>query len=794
MDSVYEKLELNKILQAAQAYAVLESGKAYLASVRPASEISEVQAALSRTEECSLLLFRYGVSRVEYFPPFSDQLDRCKKGASLSCGELLSVANLLRSARIADTSIRAVSDPAIVEVRKITERLQYDPVLEEDITTKILNETEVSDFASDALYQIRRDIRQLNERIRSKLSEYLTGDTAKYLQEGIVTMRGDRYVLPVRAEYKRSIKGFVHDRSASGATVFIEPEYILELNNELVSLTIDEKEEVEKILAGLSRRVGMLAGALETDIAVLSELDSWYARAEYSYLIHGIRPALNAKGIVDIKQGRHPLIDPKQVVPVSVSLGERYRFLLVSGPNTGGKTVTLKMVGLFCLMAQCGFFIPAAEGSRLGVFSKFFCDIGDAQSIEESLSTFSSHIKNLISIVDSVDDRSLVLVDELGGGTDPEEGQALARAIIARFLKAGACGIVTTHYTSLKEYAYETDGIENACMEFDAASLQPLYRIQIGMPGSSNALAICRRLGLDASILEEAYSYLSVGAQKFEEILKHAEETRIAARRSLEETEALKRDWEEKVNLLNREREKLEKEREKLFLTAKIESKRIVNEKTAEAEELLKQMEEIFAKEELSQADLIRARTLKNKLSDRRYDMERETSVQPQYAPVQAESVRAGDTVYVKSLSATGVILSVQLKKKEFEVQCGNLKIRCKADNLLSAQSVGQISQSAKKGKDERVTVVRKLAPNPMPKRELNVLGLNVSEAISEIDAFLDQAVLSNLEEVKIVHGIGTGKLKKGIQEYLRTHKSVLSYRQGKYGEGEAGVTIVTLK
>lgn len=789
-------MELNKILQSAASYAVLEGGKEHLLRVTPETTLPEVTASLAKTEECTQLLFRYGVSRVEYFPPFQDEFDRAKKGATLSCGELLSVANLLRAARIADTGIHTVPEETAPLMRELTQHLSYDARLEDDITTKILNDTELSDYASDNLYRIRREIRNLNERIRSKLSEYLSGDTAKYLQDGIVTMRGDRYVIPVKAEYKRSVKGFIHDRSATGATVFIEPEYVLELNNELVSLTIDEREEVEKILSELSRRVGTIADALQHDVAVLSELDSWYARAEYSYHIHGVRPVLNNRGIIDIQKGRHPLIDPKTVVPVSVSLGERYRFLLVSGPNTGGKTVTLKMVGLFCLMAQCGIFVPMAEGGKLSVYKKIFSDIGDAQSIEESLSTFSSHITNLISIVKELEADSLVLIDELGGGTDPEEGQALAKAIIERFLSVGASGIVTTHYTSLKEFAYATDGIENACMEFDSNSLKPLYRIKIGVPGSSNALAISRRLGLDEDILASAYANLSEGAQKFEQIIRNAEETRIAAQRSLEDTEALKAEWGEKVTLLEQEREKVAKEREKLFLTAKIESRRIINERVAEAEELLSEIEAIFAKEELTQADLIRARTLKNRLSDKQYESDESETVKPQYTPFDPVKAKAGDRVYVKSMSAEGVLVSVNARKNEVEVQCGSLKIRCKEDNLFTVTAIPQkkTTSSKKKAKSDTVTLVRKIEPNAMPKLEINVLGLTVSEAVVEIDAFLDQAVLSNLEEVKIVHGMGTGKLKKGIHEYLRTHRNVASFRLGKYGEGEAGVTIVALK
>ena len=589
-----EKTELNKILSLAAEYATLEGGKEALKTLAPTADPKETVYRLSVTEECLALLFTHGISKIEPFPAFTDELGRAKKGSALTCGELLKAENLLRSARIAHTSIRGVTDETVEKVRTIADRLYYDANLEEDIRTKILNDTEVSDYASDKLYSVRREIRLLNERIRSRLSEYLIGSEGKYLQDGIITMRDNRYVLPVRAEYKRNIKGFVHDRSASGATFFIEPEEILEMNNELRSLQIDEKEEVERILGELSRRVGFMSDELTVDIAVLEELDSYYARAEYAYKLSCVKPEINGKGIIDIDRGRHPLIDRKKVVPVSHSLGKDYRFLLISGPNTGGKTVTLKMVGLFCLMAMCGLFIPAKHAT-LSTFEEIYCDVGDAQSIEESLSTFSSHITNIIHIVNSANENSLVLIDELGGGTDPDEGQALAKAIVSHLLDTGCAGVVTTHYTALKEFAFSAKGIQNACMEFDTNTLQPLYVMHIGLPGSSNALAISRRLGLKESILNDALSNLSEDAQRFENIVRSAEESRIQAEETLQESNRLKAEWQEKLQQLENEREKLKREKEKLYVSAKAESRRIINERASEAEEILHEIEEIFA-------------------------------------------------------------------------------------------------------------------------------------------------------------------------------------------------------
>ena len=785
-----EKLELNKILKAAASFAVLPETKERLAGTFPETELKEARYFLDLTSEADLLLFRYGTGRIEAYEGVADSPERAAKGASLSCGELLAVAALLRSARVAYNSVRGVADENIVHMREIADRLYFDETLERDIGDKILSEEEISDFASSELYNIRTSIRRLNERIRNKLSEYLGGAGAKYLQEGIVTMRDNRYVLPVRAEYKSQVRGFVHDRSASGATFFIEPEEVLEMNNELRELAAAEKEEIERILAALSRRVGAMAAQLREDTERLSEMDAAYAKAEYSYKNKCVRPAINDRGVIAIEKGRHPLLDAKTAVPVSVSLGRDHRFLLVSGPNTGGKTVTLKMCGLFCLMACCGLFIPAAAGSEVAVFEKVFCDIGDAQSIEENLSTFSSHIKNVISITEGADEKSLVLIDELGGGTDPDEGQAIAKAVLSYLLKKGCRGIVTTHYTSLKEFAYAQDGIENASMEFDMTTLQPLYKISLGIPGSSNAIAISRRLGLSEEILQGAVANLSEGAQKFENIIRTAEQSRIEADEAKKQAEAIRAEWEKKLAEVNAEREKLRREREKLYLSAKVESRRIVNERAEEAGELLEEIERIAQKSEVSEADLIRARTLKNKIADRAYGLEFEKDEPERRIPADINALKAGDRVFVGAMESEGEVISVNIRKKEAEVLVGSLRLNVKAGDLF--RSVGK--KKAEKPKN-RVQVVRNISSNTgAVQTEINLLGMTVSEAIEEADAFIDRAVLSGMEEVKLVHGIGTGKLREGLREHLRKHKNVAEFRSGKYGEGEAGVTIVKLK
>ncbi len=794
-----ERTELNKILALVAEYATLEGGKDLLLQTQPTSDVKEAKKQLKITEECVSLLFTNGVSKIEHFPVFSDEIGRAKKGSALSCGELLKICALLHSARIAYTSIRAITDENVQYLYELADALYYDENLEEDIRTKILNDTEVSDFASDKLYTVRREIRLLNEKIRARLSEYLSGSEGKYLQDGIVTMRDNRYVLPVRAEYKRNIKGFIHDRSASGATFFIEPEEVLEMNNELRSLAIDEKEEVERILGELSRRAGFIGDELIRDISVLEEIDAAYARAEYAYKLSCVKPELNDKGEIAIDSGRHPLIDRKKVVPVSISLGKEYRFLLISGPNTGGKTVSLKMVGLFSLMGMCGLFVPAKR-AILSVFDEIYCDIGDAQSIEENLSTFSSHITNIIDIVDNANAKSLVLIDELGGGTDPDEGQAIAKAIISHLLQTGAAGVVTTHYTSLKEFAFSAKGIENACMEFDANTLQPLYVMRIGLPGSSNALGISRRLGLKESILQDALSNLSTDGQKFENIVRSAEESRIQAENALKESNRLKVEWQEKLSQLDKEKEKLQKEKEKLQVSAKAEARRIINERAAQAEELLLEIEKIFESKTLSEGDLIKARTLKNRLGDKVYDTESEELVRPQYRKATENDLKVGVCVYVENINQKGIIQNVRLQKKEAEVLCGNIRVRSKFSDLSividgeKAQTVKAKQKTWEKGENHNVEIRKSLVAKPSPSLEINVIGRTVHEALPDVEAFIDAAVIANLEEVRIVHGVGTGKLRAGIHEFLRGHRNVAEFRLGKYGEGETGVTIVKIK
>ena len=779
-----ERLELDKILSSVSEYAVLDGGKNNIKNCVPDADLDVVHNLLARTAECDKLLYKYGIGKIEYFDGVNDLIARAAKGSTLSCAELLQTNALLRSARCAYESISKIDDEEITLMRALANKLYFDKNIEDDITDKIISDDAVSDYASDKLYSIRSRIRSLNEKIRSKLSEYLSKE-AQYLQDGIVTIRNDRYVIPVKAEYKSKVRGFIHDRSQSGATFFIEPEYVLELNNELIALTIDEREEVEAILRALSVRIGHISDKLIADMGVLYEIDEFFARAEYGYVNKCTYPKVNAKGHINIIKGRHPLIDKRKIVPVSIELGSSYDILLLSGANTGGKTVTLKMCGLFCLMTACGLFIPATEGSQVSVFENVFCDVGDSQSIEESLSTFSSHLLNVINICNNATPNSLILIDELGGGTNPDEGQALAKAIVKHLLSKGCKGIVTTHFTPLKEFAYEVSRIENASMEFDSSTLKPLYRIKIGLPGASNALAISRRLGLDEKILDDAFGFLSEGARSFENVVARAEESRVQAEDALIRAKQAEGEWNKKLAELNEKIEGVNREKEKISRSARTEIRRIVSERTESAEEMLQEIEKIFAAEEITQSDLIKARTLKNRLINLSYDEEEKKKTVNNYIQADKSNIRVGLTVFIKPMQSQGTVTSFSLNKNEAEVQCGSMKLHCKLSELLI---VGNIEK-----KTEKVKIIKNI-PISRPVLEINVLGMTVEEALYEVDNFIDKAVTDNLEEIKVIHGVGTGKLKAAISSHLKRHKNVESFRLGKYGEGETGVTIIKLK
>lgn len=782
-EKVLRTLEFDKVKNKIAEYCVLYSSKDEMNALVPFTEYKSAKNELNKTKEAFELLYTDGVSGVEFYDDLGDSLNRAAKGATLSMGELLKAARLLKSSSVLYSSVTGAKSQSEILKSEVS-GVCVDGYLENEIRSKILSDDTMSDNASEKLAFLRKKVKSLNEQIREKLLSYIRNGNNKYLQENIITVRGDRYVLPVKSECRGQVSGFIHDQSSTGSTVFIEPTAVFELNNALKTAVFEEQAEVERILADLSQKVGVIAPRLIVNDEIIKNFDVYYAKAIYAYKNKCVEPQLNADGIIDIKEGRHPLIDAKKVVPVSVSLGEKYNYLLVTGPNTGGKTVTLKLTGLFTLMAASGMFIPAAVGSKLSVFENVFCDVGDEQSIEQSLSTFSSHMKNLIKITENIDENSLVLIDEIGAGTDPDEGSALARAVIEKLVAANSKGIITTHYSALKEYAYTEKKLENASMEFNAETFAPLYRLNIGLPGTSNAIEISKMLGLDESITSRAFDLLGTEKVGFENVLKEAEKTRRECEESKIEIDALKQKERDVLAEIEKERARLNEEKEKFYAKAKSESRKIVNEKLEEADEIINEIKVLFDKEELTSGDLIKARTLRNKLENKKYDSEDSEENIVNYVPVDPEKLKPGDKVYYKGVQGVCTVHSVSAKKGECEIFMGAIRTKVPVKDLFL------VSKGVKTPK----TTVSLKREAVMPQTEVNVIGMNVPDALEEVSRFLDASILNNMEEVKIVHGKGMKILSSAIHDYLKKNKQVVSYRFGKYGEGEHGVTFVKLK
>ena len=782
-EKVLRTLEFDKVKNKIAEYCVLYSSKDEMNALLPFTEYKSAKNELNKTKEAFELLYTDGVSGVEFYDDLGDSLNRAAKGATLSMGELLKAARLLKSSSVLYSSVTGAKSQSEILKSEVS-GVYVDAYLENEIRSKILSDDTMSDNASEKLAFLRKKVKSLNEQIREKLLSYIRNGNNKYLQENIITVRGDRYVLPVKSECRGQVSGFIHDQSSTGSTVFIEPTAVFELNNALKTAVFEEQAEVERILADLSQKVGVIAPRLIVNDEIIKNFDVYYAKAIYAYKNKCVEPQLNADGIIDIKEGRHPLIDAKKVVPVSVSLGEKYNYLLVTGPNTGGKTVTLKLTGLFTLMAASGMFIPAAVGSKLSVFENVFCDVGDEQSIEQSLSTFSSHMKNLIKITENIDENSLVLIDEIGAGTDPDEGSALARAVIEKLVAANSKGIITTHYSALKEYAYAEKKLENASMEFNAETFAPLYRLNIGLPGTSNAIEISKMLGLDESITSRAFELLGTEKVGFENVLKEAEKTRRECEESKIEIDALKQKERDVLAEIEKERARLNEEKEKFYAKAKSESRKIVNEKLEEADEIINEIKVLFDKAELTSGDLIKARTLRNKLENKKYDSEDSEENIVNYVPVDPEKLKPGDKVYYKGVQGVCTVHSVSAKKGECEIFMGAIRTKVPVKDLFF------VSKGVKTPK----TTVSLKREAVMPQTEVNVIGMNVPDALEEVSRFLDASILNNMEEVKIVHGKGMKILSSAIHDYLKKNKQVVSYRFGKYGEGEHGVTFVKLK
>ncbi len=780
-----KQLEYDKILEKLQSFAVLDGAKNLIANLLPSSNYLEVKHLLNKTQEGYVLLYNEGIGGVEYFTPLTDEPERAMRGGALSFKELLTCAKLLRASRLTKNAILNANENAPI-LKELSSKIFVENYLENAIFSKILSETQMADTASDKLYSLRQTIKDITERIRVKLNDYMRKDANKFMQDNVVSKRFDRYVIPVKSEHVTKVKGLIHDRSQSGNTFFIEPQEILELNNELRNAQISENQEIERIVFELSNMVGNVANYLQANQAYLCDIDLTFAKAQYAYQTKSVYPNLNSNGNINIKIGRHPLIDSKKVVPVSVSVGKDYKFVLISGPNTGGKTVTLKLVGLLTLMASSGLFVPCEEESELSTFESVCADIGDEQSIEHNLSTFSSHLKNIIEILSIANEKSLVLIDELGAGTDPDEGSAIALAVLSTLLDKNCVGLVTTHFNSLKEFAYSSSNVLNASMDFDSATFAPLYKLRTGLAGTSNAIEIAIRLGLDKEIANKATSFLTQEKISFNNMLKEAETTREKAEKEAKEIEVLKEEQLKILNGLNAEKEKFNKEREKFLTKAKLDAKKIFSSKLDEAEEMLYEMKEIFKKNEYSDSDLVKMATLKNKINDLQFNLTEQDETLNNYKAVDVKKLKVGSKVYVKSLQSIGEVLEINASKNYVWVLVGSMKTKCGLDGLSFVDGVNKTKNGV------AVSIKREISAEV--KNELNVIGLAQDEALIKLENFLDSAIVNNLKEVRIVHGKGLKILSKAIHNYLRGVKTVDSFRFGKYGEGEHGVTIVTFK
>ena len=787
MKKVYKKLELDAILTSVAAHAVSDVAKRQIINTEPSNDIAAVRRLLEETSEACRNISVYNIIPEFSFDSVAVIADKAKILSTLSMAELLCVMRLLRVSRLVMSALTSVDDESITILPCMARGIFCDRKLEDDIDFAILSEDMMNDRASSHLYSIRQSIKRANEEVKNKLQQYIkSAQYQKYLQDAIITVREDRYVIPVKQEYRGYIKGLVHDVSGSGATLFVEPVEIVNLNNQIKILLKEEAAEIDRILREFTARVGEISGALVENEKIVASLDAIYARAHYADEIRGTAPKINARGYINIKKGRHPLIDKNKVVPVSISLGKTFDILVVTGPNTGGKTVSLKSVGLFILMAGCGLFLPCEEESEISLFDEIYCDIGDEQSIEQSLSTFSGHMTNIADILKNITPNSLILFDELGAGTEPNEGAALALAITEYILSVKAKAIITTHYTQLKEFSLVTDRVENASMEFDLTTFAPTYKLVVGVPGSSNAIQIAKRLGIGDDIIENAKSKLSAEKISFENVLQRAEKLRQQYENTNEEIAEMKRSLAKELETAKNQNKILASEREQLLKNSKAEAKRIVQETTEESKRLLDELKKIIRRYNADESILFELRSKIKKFGDKKY--ENDENIPNFSRPIEFDSIKVGDYVFVKKLNATGKVLSKNESKKKLEVAVGAMKISASANDLAEALKTAEDI-----GQTKTVSVKTNIAAKTLT-NEINLIGQTVDEALVNLDAFIDSCLVASINEIRIIHGRGTGALMKGVQDHLKKHAHVAEFRLGAYGEGDRGVTIAKLK
>ena len=789
MTELYEKslrkLELDRVLEQLAAYANSDEAKARCLALEPQTDVDEIRVLQEQTGAACRLIDLKGSPSFHELKEIAPSLERADRGGSLNPTELLRIAAVLRCIRNAKAYYNGDYAQTVLDV--YFQELSPNRYLEEKIGTCILSEDEIADAASPELADIRRHMRLQSAKVKESLQKIISSPTyAKSLRDPIITLRGDRYVVPVKAECKNDVPGLIHDVSSTGSTVFIEPMSAVNANNALRELALQEKKEIERILAELSAECASFRESILQSMEMLVTLDAVFARAKLSHKMNAMQPELRTNASVELIRARHPLIDPKKVVPITVRLGTDFDTLIITGPNTGGKTVTLKTIGLLTLMAECGLHIPADHGSAISVFSQVLADIGDEQSIEQSLSTFSAHMKNIVEIVGQCDRETLVLFDELGAGTDPAEGAALATALIEFCRQCGSRVAATTHYAELKVYAMRTKGVMNASCEFDVETLRPTYRLLIGIPGKSNAFAISKRLGLPDEIVEKAGSYVSENDKNFEDVLNQLEEQRAQMEQAKLEAERLKLETAQMKEQSERYYDEIKREREKAQRTARAEAQAIIDNARRTANEVADELKQLRRQ----MRDAADAQGVNEKQAElRRRLNEAEEALAPAQKttarPAPSRPIRPGDTVEVLRFGTRAQVLSVNADGS-YELQAGIMKITAKPEEVALIE---ETKQQAKKLIERSQHAFR----NTPTKAELDLRGMSADEAVATLAVFLDSAMLANLSQVRIIHGKGTGVLRKAVQEELRRNRAVKKFRLGVYGEGEDGVTIAEL-
>ena len=786
---VYHTLEYYKILDMLAGYASCEETRKRALALTPITDAAEIEHLQQTTSDALSRLYKGSGISFAGIHNVNASLKRLDIGGSLNTTELLHICSLLEVAKRAkayDRSDRA--DDKTDSLSPLFSQIEPLSPLLEEIKRCVIGEDEIADDASPALFKIRKSIRGMNDRIHAQLTNLMNNTTTRsYLQDAVITMRDGRYCLPVKAEAKTSVPGMVHDQSSSGSTLFIEPMAVVNLNNELRELFLKEQDEINVILADLSNRVAENANGIRQDYSVLAELDFIFAKAQLAKSYNGVAPIFNEEGRIHIRKGRHPLLDAKKVVPIDVRLGEDFRQLIVTGQNTGGKTVSLKTVGLLTLMGQSGLHIPAADRSELAIFHEIFADIGDEQSIEQSLSTFSSHMTNIVKILDQADDRSLCLFDELCAGTDPTEGAALAISILHKLHQYGATTMATTHYSELKVYALSTPGVENACCEFNVETLSPTYRLLIGIPGKSNAFAISSKLGLAANIIDDAKSRLSDKDVDFEDMLANLEASRITIEKEQLEIQKYKAEVESLKKKLTDKNERLDARRDEILRKANEEAVQILKEAKDLADETIRN----FNKYGQGQAPMSKMEKERSKVRDKMNKSEKNLSMKKKETVNHKvpKKLRIGDSVKVLSMNLKGTVHTLPNAKGDLYVQMGILRSLVNINDLVLIDDEST-SPIAKKYGGGSSSGKIKMSKSASVSTEINLIGMTVDEAIAHLDKYLDDAYIAHLPSVRIVHGKGTGALRSAVHAHLKRQKYVKSFRLGEAGEGDAGVTI----